>query len=210
MDAKLSPILIAPIVVNNLLKIAILVLLCSISALSIAGTVHRWTDGDGITHFSDTIPSSAALEISTLELDDDFPPVSDRVSNYYSITNQWERMKKERDTRNELSLEKERIRVERAAALADAAQPIVEPANSRYLPIYGFPRRGLQGSRFADPLFGDAHRNTRRGRHHIQPNHGRLRNSFRGPSQPNCSLGGRRAGSQRSFSGGLNVNLNLR
>ena len=135
MDAKLSPILTVSIVVNNVLNIAILVLLCSISALSIAGTVHRWTDGDDITHFSDTIPSSAALEISTLELDDDFPPVSDRVSNYYSITNQWERMKKERDTRNELSLEKERIRAERAAALADAAQPIVEPANLRYLPI---------------------------------------------------------------------------
>jgi hypothetical protein len=112
MDAKLSPMLIISIVVNKFLKIAILVLLCIISALSIAGTAHRWTDGAGITHFSDTIPSSAAFEISTLKLDDNFPPVSDGVSNYRSITNQWECMKKERDTRNELTLEKERIRAE--------------------------------------------------------------------------------------------------
>jgi hypothetical protein len=188
-------------------KILTILLLCSMCVVINAGTVHRWTDSHGVTHFSDTVPASAPIGISTLELDNNYPPLSDGVSNYYSIANQWARMRKEREAKNELSLVKDRLRTERAAALASAEQPVNEPASSNYYPIYGNSRRDRRNVGFSDPSFGDAHRNTRRSQHHVQANHGRLRNSFRAPNRPVASRGGRSRG---GYGAGLNFNINLR
>ena len=123
-------------------------LLCSIGLSVPAATVHRWVDEHGVTHFSDAPPSGDVDDVKTLELSDDFPAAPDTRTNYYSIANQWERMREERDEKTRVELQKARIRAEKAAAVA-YSEPAAEAPERRYYPTYF-------------PLSADRHRPHRR------------------------------------------------
>lgn len=115
-------------------------LLCSICFSAAAATVHRWVDEHGVTHFSDAPPSGDVSDAKTLELSDDFPDATDTRSNYYSIANQWERMRTERDEKTRVNLEKARIEAEKAAAVS-YSEPASQVREPRYYPAY-FPPYG--------------------------------------------------------------------
>lgn len=132
-------------------QLSIGLLLCSIGLSVPAATVHRWVDEHGVTHFSDAPPAGAAADVKTLELSDDFPTAPDTHANYYSIANQWERMREERNEKNQVALEKARIRAEKAAAVA-YSEPTAEPEAPRYYPAY-FPRAANYGRGFRPPYY---------------------------------------------------------
>ena len=140
-------------------QISMTVLLCSISISAPAATVHRWVDEHGVTHFSDAPPAGVANDVKTLELSEDFPTAPDTRTNYYSIANQWERMREERDENTRVELEKARIRAEKAAAVA-YSEPAAEPQERRYYPIY-FPPAVNRGRAHGQP-YNDVDDRSRR------------------------------------------------
>lgn len=104
-------------------------------------TVHTWIDEQGVRHFADAPPSSN-IDTAQLVLYEPDPDVAG-VDDYYSIVNQWSRMRDERAARDELSLERERLRLERAQksehttpVYADYPRPVV----GGFVP-YGYGRR---------------------------------------------------------------------
>ena len=143
-------------------QIVISVLLCSIGLSAPAATVHRWVDEDGVTHFSDAPPAVAVRDVKTLELSENFPAAPDTRADYYSIANQWERMREERDQKDQVALEKARIRADKAAAVAPSA-PATAPEDRRYYPAY-FPPAGNRGRAHRQPYQGFDDR-TRRPAH---------------------------------------------
>tara|TARA_R110002096_G_scaffold312853_1_gene507141 strand:+ start:11276 stop:11791 length:516 start_codon:yes stop_codon:yes gene_type:complete len=124
-------------------------LLCSIGVSALAATVHRWVDEHGVTHFSDAPPAGTVSDVTTLELSDDFPDASDTRTNYYSIANQWERLRVEREQKTRIELEKARLRAEQAAAVA-YSEPAAEPQERRYYPLY-FPPAANRGRAYQRP-----------------------------------------------------------
>ena len=151
----------------------IFLLLCSISCRAVATTIHSWVDDDGVTHFSDGPPAGKIDDTTVVELDDKFPPVPDTQADYYSIANQWKRMREEREAKDQLSLEKARIRSEQSAALVSAEPPPVEQSGyGGYYPIYGFPGHNVH--RHPGQYPDDRNNTFRRGPHHVQAGHGRL------------------------------------
>ncbi|MDA0824149.1 MAG: DUF4124 domain-containing protein, partial [Proteobacteria bacterium] len=116
-------------------------LLCSIVSPVLAGTIHSWVDGDGVTHFSDSPPAVAVEGATTLVLNDVPPSVDEASSDYYSIVNQWQRMSAERDKKTATSLARARIRADHAAALSYDDEPYQGISEPRYFPAYGFPYR---------------------------------------------------------------------
>jgi len=114
-----------------------LVLACSVALPVGAAAVHKWVDADGVTHYSDKPPDS--VETTLIELSEplavktaseDGRPADD----YYSISNQWQRMNQERLERDRLNLERERIRAARQTPAPAAT--VAEGDNIRYVPIY--------------------------------------------------------------------------
>ncbi len=169
----------------NAFQILFILLLCSISVSAPAATVHRWVDEHGVTHFSDAPPAENVSDVKTLELSDDYPDAVDTRTNYYSIANQWERMRVEREQKNRVELEKARIRADKAAAVA-YSEPVVEAREPRYFPAY-FPPVGNRGRAFqrAQRHFDDDHRD------HYAP--ARDRRSVVGkPGRAEPDAGGRR------------------
>lgn len=67
-----------------------------------------------------------------IELDDDFGPAPDPQADYYSIANQWKRMREEREAKTRLRLEKARIRASESAK----AEPPPDYATYRAYPVY--------------------------------------------------------------------------
>ncbi len=133
------------------------------------GPVHKWVDDDGVTHYSDEAPPSVVTTL--IELPE--PPRADSAGSsgepqddYYSISNQWQRMHQERLERERLNLERERIRVARQAPPAAAKD---DDDAVRYLPVYS-------GFGYYRP-----HR-----RHHRY--HGRRRNPVSAPFPRNKSI----------------------
>lgn len=137
-----------------------------------AVTVHTWKDANGVTHFSDE-PAPEGVTADTVELDK-FTDNNDAASeDFYSIANQWQRLKAERDeTRARREAKAQRRAAERQAAFelqaareANQAQshPVfVGPVNGRGIWSGGplpYGQRGL-GFRARDS-FGRGHRNHR-------------------------------------------------
>ena len=76
-----------------ILSMSALLVLCSqVSAV----TVHTWRDSSGVTHFSDE-PSPQGQASSTLEFEGLNKAITAEEDDFYSIANQWKRMKAERD-----------------------------------------------------------------------------------------------------------------
>lgn len=113
------------------------VLSLALIAVSQAVTVHTWIDSDGVRHFADKPPTdqSASSEISVAE----GAPVAGAAADYYSIGNQWQRLRAEREAQAATELERERLELERGEQAA-APPPAYTPTRSPlYRPYYGSP-----------------------------------------------------------------------
>ena len=105
--------------------------------------VYRWVDEGGVTHFSDSPPAAQNAPqggVESLSLPDNFPVAANPADDYYSIINQWKRMREERNEKEKLALEQERLRLEQsrtelAAGQAASATPVA--VNTPPLVVYG-------------------------------------------------------------------------
>lgn len=94
-------------------------------------TVYTWVDAEGVTHFSDMPPATntaAPGDITTIALPEGYPAAVDPAADYYSVTNQWQRMRAELAATEELALQRERNRVERLRAEQETEQAIATAA----------------------------------------------------------------------------------
>ena len=113
-----------------------LALACGGPQTAAGGAVHKWVDDDGVTHYSDEPPQSTVTTLIELQKPTsvDSAGGSGRPQDdYYSISNQWQRMHQERLERERLNLERERIRAARQKPPAAAAD---DDDEVRYVPIY--------------------------------------------------------------------------
>lgn len=98
---------------------------CLISAtaetLADSINVYKWTDAQGVTHYSEVPPS--ADNVKRIELAAD-PPTASPPQDYYSIANQARRLEQQRLERERLEAELEaaRLRAQRNDAQQAAAQ----------------------------------------------------------------------------------------
>jgi len=111
-----------------------------VSTLTSAVTVHTWVDADGVRHFADAPPAGAAAASAseiTLDVGEGLAPGD---ADYYSISNQWQRLRAERDAQNAIDLERRRID---AAQAEEAPPPLAEdvPRSVFYPGYYGLPPR---------------------------------------------------------------------
>lgn len=107
--------------------ISLVFVLLSLSAITInvyAGSVHKWVDAQGVTHYSDQLPDhlsntsySVVKQIDVLDTYSASSQNADPQDDYYSVTNQWARMRGER-------LERKQLQIEKAKQVA-AQQPMV-------------------------------------------------------------------------------------
>jgi hypothetical protein len=206
-DAKLNEYLIVSKTMALLKKLVIFMLLCNIVAAAMAATVHHWVDDDGVTHFSDSAPASAIEGATTLIIDDGLSGAQGDSADYYSIVNQWQRMRAERDKNIETSSARARIRADHAAALNYDDQPRQETSEQQYYPAYGFPYRHRGRTNIGYYPESRSRPGVNRGRHHVQPNHGRLRSSNRS-SQAHGHGGRQNSNSARGH--GLSSNFDFR
>ena len=90
---------------------------------------YRWVDQEGVTHFSDTPPpadNTSRPGVESIALAD-FPAVADPAADYYSIVNQWKRLREELADQQKLVLEQRRLNLQRLRAEQAATPP---PARS--------------------------------------------------------------------------------
>ena len=115
-----------------------------------AGSVHKWVDEKGITHYSDHVPNNINNSAERIEIPSTYESTVDQ-DDYYSILNQWTRMREERLERKKLQLEKAKQKMALKQAQAAAVPQVVylgeqEERNTRYYPVYpyrfGFKRHG--------------------------------------------------------------------
>lgn len=116
-----------------------------LSAMTInvqAGSVHKWVDAQGVTHYSDQLPKSlastnydAVKQIDVLDSYSNSSRYSENQDDYYSISNQWARMKEERLERKQLQLEKAKLK-ERQKAVAPQIVYVNQAKDDRSRNIY--------------------------------------------------------------------------
>ena len=116
------------------------VVMLGLATTSQAVTVHTWVDSDGVRHFADAPPADQ-VPSNEITINDSAPPnpVGD---DYYSIDNQWQRLRAEREARAALDLERQR---NEELPRDDYGSPPPEPARHNYYPnyypnYYGFPQ----------------------------------------------------------------------
>lgn len=106
-------------------------LLCALCAPAagpvFAVTVHTWVDSDGVRHYADEAPAQTATEQFDIDARD--PDAAE--DDYYSINNQWARVRAEREADAALRLEQQRLRAEQAAA-RQAQENTRNPRDERY------------------------------------------------------------------------------
>lgn len=128
---------------NAGLKLLWLLVLCSAAANpALASTVHKWVDSKGVTHYSDQAPPMAASEVSKLSLRDTEetePDTPGSASHYYSIANQWQRMQREQQLRQQRELQREQMRLEHQAQNPQPTRASASDDDRRYVVVY--PRR---------------------------------------------------------------------
>jgi len=124
--------------------IILIILQCIISLNAGAATGHRWVNRDGVTYFSDTAPADAATDAIKFEIKTHSPAPVNAETNYYSIANQWKRLREEHAAKTELILEKARIRTQQTAASATTRSVPAAPEYSPRPPgnalAYGYNR----------------------------------------------------------------------
>jgi hypothetical protein len=100
-----------------------------------ATEVYRWTDENGVVHFSQTPPPPSESEVSKLALDNTQPADYDPEADIYGVAEQQERMKAWRE-------EREKKRQERLARQPQPARQAVNQDRERdYFndPVWGYP-----------------------------------------------------------------------
>lgn len=99
-----------------------------------AVTVHAWTDADGVRHFSDQPPPDDAHPADVFDIAVSAP--LDAAEDYYSIANQWARLRAEREAADARALERQRARAEARAAAAPP-QPVYEDSGRAVILPFG-------------------------------------------------------------------------
>ena len=136
--------------IDKCIPLVLITLLLFVIALPAhAGTVHKWVDAQGVTHYSDHLPENYSNSVKQIDVSNTYSSSdgSDYQQDYYSVTNQWARMREERLERKQLQLEKAKQKA--------AQQPFVpqvvyinqaeEDRNRNvYYPAY-FPKFGHRG-----------------------------------------------------------------
>ena len=105
---------------------------------SAAVTVHTWVDADGVRHFADAPPAGAAHDSASEITLDGGAAQAPGDSDYYSITNQWQRLRAEREAQSAMDLERRRIDAEQADPAPLAVTEDV-PRSVFYPNYYGLP-----------------------------------------------------------------------
>ena len=123
-------------------RIVILLWLSLVATASAAVTVHTWVDADGVRHFADAPPSgdaNASTNASEITLDVG-SSLAPGDADYYSISNQWQRLRAEREAQAAMDLENRRI----DAAQSEPSPPAVAedmPRSVFYPSYYSLPPR---------------------------------------------------------------------
>ena len=135
----------------NILSISALLV---VSAQAHAVTVHTWKDKAGVTHFSDE-PGPQGTTSHQLELGEVNEPAVNAGEDFYSIANQWKRLKAERDIAKTQRLEKQKLKLQERNHLA-ALERQAEDTNlpPQTYPIYGPGFRTGFGNGFRRPGYG--------------------------------------------------------
>ena len=109
-----------------------------------ATEIYRWTDENGVVHFSQTAPPPAQDGVSQLSLADDRPSSYDPDEDIFGVAEQEARMQALREEREQ----KRQERLERQQAAA-RLQPQPQQSNQGYWdrPVYWYP-----GNRPRPPL----------------------------------------------------------
>jgi hypothetical protein len=99
--------------------ILITLLCCAVTLSVYAGAVHKWVDAQGVTHYSDQLPEDTSKAVKQIDVSNVYSnsDSTDYQEDYYSVTNQWARMREERLERKQLQLEKAKQKA--------AQQPVV-------------------------------------------------------------------------------------
>lgn len=118
----------------SLIIVATLVYIASLSAF--AAGVHKWVDENGVTHYSDEAPTSSATQVTFIEVPATYSTAANVENEYYSITNQWMRLHKERIAREKIKLEKAKQKAAQRPAVPQELY-LNEPYEDRY--IVGYP-----------------------------------------------------------------------
>lgn len=86
-------------------------------------TVHTWLDAEGIRHYADAPPAAAVAESERIELADPLQGDEDAAADYYSISNQWARLRDERDASDARALERKKLLVEQRQLQSESRSP---------------------------------------------------------------------------------------
>jgi len=130
-----------------------------------AGSVHKWVDAQGVTHYSDQLPENISNSNTIKQID-----VLDSYSNsekvdfqndYYSVTNQWARMREERIARKQLQLEKTKQKRSAEPQVVYINQAQESRSSNVYYPAFStfgnsrFGQRRFSGNRFTGSRFNN-------------------------------------------------------
>jgi len=136
-----------------------------------AAEVHKWTDADGLVHYSDTPPPASATPVSRIDLEAADPVA--KSHGYYSITNQWARMHRESLEREKLRLEQARVEAMRQPPTTDNAHTETPAVTTRYVRVHPVTGKRLHGRFHAHYKTGNT-RDRFRHRHKTRADRKRL------------------------------------
>jgi len=151
---------------KSLFLVALLLL---VSAPAFAGSVHKWVDAQGVTHYSDQLPedfenTNKPIAVTQVDVSNDYQSSVDE-DDYYSVTNQWARMREERIARKQLQIEKAKQKAVQSPAVPQVVYVNEEQATrNAYYPAYSsFGHRGFRQNRFIGNRYSDRRYGTRYG-----------------------------------------------
>jgi hypothetical protein len=129
------------------LFISVWVAITCFSSSLFAFTVHTWLDAEGIRHYADAPPAESVAQSERIEFADTPPGDDDTAADYYSISNQWARLRDERDASDARALERKKLLVEQRKLQSESAPRREDDAYRNggyrgYAPYY----RGQYGS----------------------------------------------------------------
>ena len=128
----------------------VVIFMSSILLPAYATSVYKWVDTNGITHYSDEAPASSTTQVTLFEVPTIHTLAVDAENNYYSITNQWMRLHKERIEREKIELEKAKQKAPQSPVSPQIVY-VNEPSEKRYVAAYpGFFQRRHGHRRFHD------------------------------------------------------------
>jgi len=143
-------------------------LLTFLSAPVFAGSIHKWVDAQGVTHYSDQLPEEKQLsnnQVTVTQVDvSDTYQTSVGPEDYYSVTNQWARMREERIARKQLQIEKAKQKATQVPAVPQIVYVNEEPETRKvYYPAYAsFGHSSFRQNRFIGSRYrGEKHRSPR-------------------------------------------------